>query len=330
MDFPRLADVIFKHNSFIVTSHIAPDGDAVGSVLALTTALEKLGKNVSPIINDVVPAKYNFLPHSEKLRPYIPEKDRAEVMICLDSGDVERLDFKKDLKSICELIVNLDHHKSNSLYGDINIIDDKSSAVGEMVYYLVKSLNVPIDIDIATCIYTAIITDTGSIKYSNTTPSCLKILSEMVEIGVRPDFISREVFEKKSYASILLLKEVLGTLKLSEGGKIAYMELTKDMLKKVGAKEEDADGFINFAREIESVEVAVLFREQDNLKVKVGLRSNVWVDVSKIAEEFGGGGHARAAGCTLEGPLEKAKNVFLSALKEYMQTSKRDRDERSN
>jgi len=324
MNFSELADVILKHNSFIVTSHITPDGDALGSVLALTLALKKLGKNVVPIINDIVPAKFNFLPYADKLRPYTPQVDKAEVIICLDSGDVERLGFKNDLRSIGDLIVNLDHHKSNSLFGDINIIDDKSSATGELVYRLIKTLGVPIDLDMATCIYTSIITDTGSAKYSNTTPSCLKILSEMVEIGVRPDYISREVFEKKSYASILLLKEALDTLKLAEGGQVAYMELTRDMFKKAGAKEEDSDGFINFAREIDGVEVAVLFREQEDLKIKVGLRSKVWVDVSRIAEKFGGGGHARAAGCTLEGPLEKAKDVFLSALSEHIRKSKRD------
>ncbi|MCG0275039.1 MAG: bifunctional oligoribonuclease/PAP phosphatase NrnA [Thermosediminibacteraceae bacterium] len=318
MDFYILNNLISKYNSFIVTSHIAPDGDALGSVLALTIALEKLGKKVLPIINDTIPQKFRFLPCSEKVRAFASEKDKAEVMICLDSGDPGRLEFKKDLRDICNFIVNIDHHKSNTMYGDINLVNDSYSSVGEMVYFLLKGLNIPIDIDIATCIYTSIITDTGSLKYSNTTPSCLKVLAELVEIGVKPDFISREVFEKKSLASVMLLKEILGSLKISEDGKIAYMRLTKDMMLKTGAKEEDTDGLINYAREIDGVEVAVLFKEQDNFKIKVGLRSNQWVDVSKIAEQFGGGGHARAAGCTIEGSLEEVEHSILSTVRKYL------------
>ncbi|TYP54296.1 DHH family phosphoesterase [Thermosediminibacter litoriperuensis] len=318
MDFSIFKSLLTEYNSFIVTSHVMPDGDAIGSVLALTMALEKAGKRALPVINDAVPKKYRFLPRSQNVRPFIPEVDKAEVMVCLDSGDSERLEFKRDLRDICPLVVNIDHHRSNSMYGDLNLVDDSYSSVGEMVYFLLKSLDINIDYDIAICLYTSIITDTGSVKYSNTTPSCLRVLAELVELGVRPDIVNREVFEKKSLESVMLLKEVLGTLKVSAGGKLAYMTVTKDMMIKTGAREEDTDGFINYAREIEGVEVAIIFKEQDNLKVKVGFRANQWVDVSKIAEEFGGGGHVKAAGCTVKGPLDKAQELILASVNKYL------------
>ncbi|ADL07991.1 DHH family phosphoesterase [Thermosediminibacter oceani] len=318
MDFSMFKNLLTKYDSFIITSHVKPDGDALGSVLALTMALKKYGKKVLPIINDEVPKKYRFLPRCGDVRPFIPEVDKAEVMICLDSGDPERLEFKRDLRDICQLVVNIDHHRTNSMYGDMNLVDDSYSSVGEMVYFLLKALDISIDYDIAVCLYTSIITDTGSVKYSNTTPSCLRILAELVELGVKPEVISREVFEKKSLESVMLLKEVLGTLRVCEDGKLAYMTVTKNMMKTTGAKEEDIDGFINYAREIEGVEVAIIFKEQENLKVKVGLRANEWVDVSKIAEEFGGGGHARAAGCTIEGPMHKVQELVLASIKKYL------------
>jgi len=182
-----------------------------------------------------------------------------------------------------------------------------------MVYRLIDG-KIDIDYDIALNLYTAIITDTGSIKYSNTTPSSLKILANLVDKGVKPDYVSRHVFERRSLASIKLLKSVLNTLEISADGKIASLLITRDMLRDSGASEEDTDGMINYAREIEGVEVAVIFKENEDSLIRVGFRSNEWVDVSMIAAKFNGGGHPRAAGCVLKFPLQEARGIVLDAI----------------
>lgn len=315
MDFSALQNILIDYDSFVVTSHIIPDGDSIGSVLAMTLALRRAGKNATAVVRDEVPRKYSFLPGAGDIKRYF--KGKCDVIISLDCGDEERLGFDSKLKTYAGVVVNIDHHKSNSLFGDINIIESQASSVGEIIYHIIKNMT-NIDLDIAQCLYTSIITDTGSIRYSNSTPSCLRILAELIEAGVKPDFMSRQIFEKRSIESVNLIKLSLGTLELFDNGRIATISITKEIMEKSGAREEDTDGIINYAREIEGVEVAVLFKEKEEQSVKVGFRSNEWVDVSKIAEEFGGGGHLRASGCTLEVPLDEARDRVLNSVKKYL------------
>jgi len=312
MDIVSLYELLEKKDSFIITSHIAPDGDSIGSVLALTLALLKNGKKAVAVIKDDIPKKYRFLPGVNLIVK--DTLDSFDVIIALDCGDIERLGFEKTLKEYAPMIVNIDHHKSNSFFGDLNLVDANSSSVGEMIYRLLDG-KVEIDYDIAINLYTAIITDTGSLKYSNTTPLSLRILANLVDKGVRPDYVSRNVFEKRSLASIKLLKSVLNTLEISSDGKIACLFITQDMLKDSNADEEDTDGMINYAREIEGVEVAAIFKEIEGSLIRVGLRSNEWVDVSAIAAKFNGGGHPRAAGCQINLPLKEAYDIVLKVIK---------------
>ncbi|WP_422445727.1 DHH family phosphoesterase [Thermoanaerobacterium sp. DL9XJH110] len=310
LELDILSRIIRDNRTFIITSHIMPDGDSVGSLLALALALKKEGKIVFAVINDAIPEKYKFLPGSDDIiRAHV---NKCDVVISLDCGDTQRLGFGRALKDLGNIVVNIDHHKSNSFFGDINLVDSKASSAGEIVYRLIKRIT-RIDYEIALCLYTSIVTDTGSARYSNTTPFSLKILAELVEMGVRPDFVSRRVFETKSLSSIFLLKSALDTLEISGDGKVASMYITKSMMETSGAREEDTDGIINYAREIEGVEVAVLFRETGDF-IKVGLRSNEWLDVSKIAEDFGGGGHARASGCILKTSLWEARDAVLKSI----------------
>jgi len=322
MDGDAFYKLLEENNTFMITSHIDPDGDSVGSVLALTLALLKMGKQAVPVINDDIPNKYKFLPGCELIVKEIPGS--YDVLIALDCGDVDRLGFNTPLKKYSPVVVNIDHHKSNSYFGDFNIVDCNASSVGEIIYRLLVS-KVDIDYDIALNIYTSIITDTGSIKYSNTTPSCLWILANLVDKGIRPDYVSRQVFERRSLASVKLLKSVLNTLEISADGKIASLFITQAMIKDANANEEDTDGIINYAREIEGVEVAVLFRESDNSTIKVGLRSNEWVDVSIIASKFNGGGHPRAAGCQIKLPLRETYKMVLDAIKLAIMEELRER-----
>lgn len=319
MDFTLFHAILEKNNTFLITSHVDPDGDALGSMLALYYALIKIGKKVILVKNDKTPDKYLFLPGIDRIQNFCNEK--VDIIITLDCGSIERLGFTTDLKAYGDFIVNIDHHKNGNLFGDLNYIDSNASSVGEILYYLIKEIT-SIDYNIALCLYTSIVTDTGSMRYSNTTPSSLRILAEFIELGIKPDYVSRQVFENRSLPSILLLKETLNTLEIIADGQIATMYITKDMLKKCEAQEEDINGIINYAREIKNVEVAVLLSEQQNNLVKVSFRSNEWVNVNCIAEEFNGGGHARAAGCTIDKPLAEAKDIILKSVKRYFKQIK--------
>lgn len=304
-------EIVKSNRSFTIVSHVDPDGDSIGSVLSLTLALKKMGKCAKPVIIDKIPEKYKFLPGNKLISNQFSSK--SDVLISLDSSDITRLGLNKDMRDYGNIIVNIDHHKNNALFGDLNIVDSSASSAGEIVYQLIKD-KIKIDHDIAINIYTSIITDTGSARYSNTTSLCLRILADLVDIGVKPDYVSRQVFEKRTLSSIKLLKLALNTLELSENNKIAAIYITQEMLEASKAMEEETEGIINYAREIDGVEVAVLFREEEKSVTKVGLRSNEWVDVSKIAEKFNGGGHLRAAGCIVEFPINQARAVVLNAV----------------
>lgn len=310
--FNKILDV---NKNFMIVSHITPDGDAIGSLLAMTLALEKIGKKVFPIIRDKLPKKYSFLPGFDKISEQLPGK--CDVAICLDCGDKERLGFNKDIKSISNLVLNIDHHKSNSFFGDLNFVFPNASSVGEIIYFFISSFT-EIDLNIANCIYTSIITDTGSIGYSNTNSTSLRVLAKLVEIGVKPDYIRRKVFDIKTLEYLKLLKLTLDTLEILNNGKVACLYITDHIMKKSNAKDEDTDGIINYARDLEDVEVAVLFKERKDNTIKVGLRSNEWVDVSIIAKSFGGGGHARASGFTLQTDLANSRRTVLDSIEKYM------------
>jgi phosphoesterase RecJ-like protein len=315
MDTTQLIKIILENRTFLVTSHIMPDGDSIGSVLALTLALKKIGKKAIPVMTDNVPKKYSFLPGCDEIKRDLT--DRYDIALCLDCGDEDRLGFDKSIKEYAEIVVNIDHHKSNTHFGDYNFVDSDASSTGEIIYEIIEQL-IKIDLEMALCLYTSIITDTGCARYSNTTSVCLRILAEMIEIGVKPEYICRQVYENRSIESINLLWQSLGTLEFFDDGAIAAIFITDKMMKESGAKEEDADGIINYAREIEGVEVAVLFKEKGNSMVKVGFRSNEWADVSRIAEEFNGGGHARASGCCLNTSLDDAKILVIDCIRRYM------------
>ena len=316
MEFAEILDVINKSESFIITSHIMPDGDSVGSLLAMTLFLEGLGKNVIPMVRDPIPKRYLFLPGSEDIQKACDEF--SDVVICLDSGDEERLGLDQPVRKYGSRVINIDHHKTNDMFGDINYVDSKASSTGEILYDLI-SVRSGIDLNIALCLYTAIVTDTGSIRYSNTSPKTLKILSHLLEIGVKPDLVSRNVFENKSPEAISLLKAFLDTIEFHANGAIALSHLTQKMIDSAGAQEDDCDGLINWPRQIRGVEIAAFLRQIEDKVIKVGLRSNGKMDVSKIAKAYQGGGHAKAAGFTLNTTLDRAELLVARTLQEYLE-----------
>lgn len=311
-----IEEILNKTKSFLVVSHDMPDGDAIGSVLAVGKALENLNKDVILFIGDEIPDKYHFMYGSDKIITdgeisYIPP-----VLFVLDCGDLSRVKLKKEFFSK-KTIVNIDHHLSNSYFGDINIIDINACATGEIIFKLFKELNIEIDLDIATAIYTAILTDTGSFRFSNSTPDSHLIAAELIKSGVKPEKISREIYEKRSIEGLKILSKALECLNVSKCGNYAWTFITKEMLAETGAVESDLEGIINYVREIKGVEIGILFKQVSDSVVKVGFRSNEWVDVRQLAVKFSGGGHKRASGCLIRGKLGDVINLVLKEVEKY-------------
>jgi len=306
-----IAREIRDSDDFLILSHVDPDGDALGSQSALTLALRKMGKKAAAAVNVPVPKRYRFLPFAGScLVTEAPPPHR--VCITLDVGDLRRLreDARREEYG---RILNIDHHVSNTLFGDVNWVDPEACAAGEMVWGLLKTLGIEPDRDILDSIYASILADTGRFQYSNTTPRVFHLAAELAEAGADIHGVCRKIFSSESEAALRVLRAGLGNLKTHEGGRIGSVTLSWKEFREAGAAEDDTDNLINFVRKVETVEVALYLRERSDGVFKMSLRSRNGVDVSKIALSFGGGGHPYAAGALLEGPLEKALKKALDA-----------------
>lgn len=305
-------ELIKESSNIAILSHIMPDGDNIGSCLALYNALVKLGKNVIVALDDDVPEVYRFLKNSDQIVK--PENDyNLDLVIALDCGDAGRLGKSaKYLEN--NKIINIDHHISNSNFGHYNIVDVNASATAELVYDLINKLKINMDKDICECIYTGIVTDTGLFQYSNTTSETHRIVADLISNGVEPAKVYKDVYQNNSLSKIKLLGEALSSIELHYSNKIALIILKKELFEQIGAKDEDADGIINYARDIKGVEVALLFRETEDGKIKIGFRSKDFMNVNEIAQMFGGGGHKRAAGATAVGEIRDIKEKVLKAV----------------
>ena len=300
-------------------SHVYPDGDSLGSMLALGLALERMGKKIYLYNAGPIPESLKFLPGVEKIRHSLPQ-EFPETIILIDCAEFDRIEMiglSKD-NLIGKKIINIDHHISNDYFGTMNWIDSKASAAGEMIYRLVKKLGIRICKDIAVNIYTAIITDTGRFSFSNTTPGSFKIAAELVKTGIDLVYINNILFEQKTLAQTKLLYKALSNLELLQDGTIAVITLSMNDFETSGAEESLSEGLVNYARNIEKVEAAALLKEIYTLDIKVSFRSNSWIDVNTVAQKFGGGGHVRASGCTINLPLAEAKQNVIHALEEAL------------
>jgi len=300
------------NTKFLVISHIFPDGDAVGSLLAMGRVLKTMNKKTTMVIKDKIPECFDFLPGINEV-----ERDFDGVFDCvivLDCSDVERIGIKANLKTIGNVVVNIDHHPGNTYFGDINIVDPGASSVGEILHKLFEDFGIHFDTCLGESIFTSIATDTGSFKYSNTTPDCMNICSKLIGVGVRPEKISRFVFETKTLKSLQLLQKALSSLKIGKDGLYAWMEVPLKIQTELKVDDEDFEGIINYARQIKGVEVGILFREVDN-GAKISFRSNDWFDVGKLARELGGGGHTKASGCIVKGNYDVIKKRVLDKIR---------------
>ena len=311
---------IKKYKRFLVTAHVNLEGDSLGSQLAMKELLTGMGKETIIVDSDPVPEHYKFLPGSRELLNTSGRIKVFDAAIVLDCPTLKRTGKVMEIiRGRKKFVINVDHHISNERFGDINWIEPRASSAGEMVYHLFKEAGVKITKKAALSLYIAILTDTGSFNYENTSSATHRIAGELLGYGLDPALISEKVYERRSAEDIRLLALALDTLKINKKGTVAYMEVTRAMLKKTGADLAKSEGLINYARSIDGVKVAVLFKEdmKDKRRINISFRSKgngEIVDVNKIASLFGGGGHTKASGCVVTGSLEKAKNKVLATV----------------
>ncbi|MGI6449810.1 MAG: DHH family phosphoesterase [Desulfitobacteriia bacterium] len=298
-------------------SHISPDGDCLGSMLALGMALESRQKKIAYYNAGPLPNNLRFLPGIELVNTTLP-RELPETLIFIDCAEAERAYSSLKNHFQGRKILNIDHHISNDHFGTYNWVDPQAAAAGEMVYKLIKKLGITITKEIAINLYSAIITDTGRFSFSNTTAKSFKIAAELVRTGIDLVAINNILFEQKTLAQTKLLKTALCNLELLQGGTIAVIVLSRQDFAEAGAEENLSEGLVNYARNIENVEAAAILKEIDSQEIKVSFRSNSWLDVNKIAAQFGGGGHVRASGCSIYQSLDKAKKIVVSALEEAL------------
>lgn len=306
-----IIDRLNRSEALFLATHINPDGDAIGSMLALGLGLQQRGKRVFMYNASSIPAVYRFLPGVKQVRQTLPSFSDYDTAVILDCGDLERIGDAAANENALPHIVNIDHHVTNTVFGQNQFVDATACSSAEIVYRLLKRMKVKIDKAIATSIYTGIFTDTGSFRFANTNSAAYAICSEMVQCGVDPYTVAQHVYGTYSLGRILLLNMALDSIEISANGKLSIMTVTKDMFTETDTNPEDVDGMINYAKRIEDVKVAALIMENTNgtahKRFHVSLRSDGSVDVAEIAASFGGGGHFNAAGFGVETSIEDLK-----------------------
>ena len=316
----RIIQHLKKSNHVLLASHTNPDGDAIGSLLAIGIALDRLNKKIFLFNESPIPAVYRFLPFIERIEHEIPERLEFDTAVILDCGNLQRIGKGTPAASRIPVILNIDHHITNNNFGTSQLIDTKACSTAEIVYRTIKEMGIPINSAIATAIYTGILTDTGSFRFANTNKSAFAICEEMIGCGVNPYEVAQHVYGTYSLGRIRLLNLALDSIEISANGKLSMMTITQEMINETGTNSEDIDGLINYAKRIEDVKVAALIQEQKSgsnqsigLKTfHVSLRSDGTFDVSAIASAFGGGGHPGAAGFNIESTLETLKTQIIS------------------
>lgn len=320
-DWSQVQKVISDHSSFVLTTHINPDGDGLGSEIALAEYLRSMGKQVTILNKSPIAPNYRFLDRDREIITYDVNEHRdlleqAEAYFILDISDWGRMkEIGTFLKSTTKPKICIDHHHCPYQFTEMDFIDEKVSSTGELVYELLIALNAKFTTRIAEAIYTCILTDTGSFRFSNTTPRAHQIVSRLVELGVNSRQVYQEVYEQNSPAKMKLLGHILKSLKFESDGNLAWFNITQKMLKQTGANSWDTEGFADFPRSIQGVEVSLMFTELDENRTKVSFRSKGKIVVNTVAMKLGGGGHEFASGAMLEYPIQDANAIVLEETK---------------
>lgn len=302
-----------EHDDYLVVSHVNPDGDAASSTFAVGLLLRRLGKTYTLINEGSVPEKFARIGSGQAIRKLgdLAASPSYTYVICVDCADYARIGEVNRLIAEDALILNIDHHATNDHYGRVNAVRKDAASTTEVIYDLVEAMDEPLDTELATCLYTGLLTDTGGFRYANTSPKVLRIASRLIAAGVSGSELAEWYLETITMAHVQLLKRSLATLSFSPDGKIAWLYVTQEDIAESGANDEDLEGLVNYSRNIAGVEVGLFFKQKDSGTVKVSLRSNGSTDVSRVAQALGGGGHVRAAGCTVAGSIPQAIDRVL-------------------
>ena len=298
----ELTEGLKRYSRFSILTHVSPDGDTLGSALAMYIMLTSMGKTAEVICEEPVPHIYCYLPHAKDV--VLPQNAAGyECVIAVDCADTQRFKKAEHIFSAAEHTMVIDHHFTNRGYADVNLICPDAAASCEVVFDLIKAMDMPIDYATSVCLYTGIVTDTGNLTYSNTTPECIRMVAEMYENGLNITEINRNIYRTVPFSKTRLQGFVLSNMKLEHGGKIGLATLTVADMDRFGATNEDCEGIVDNVRDVESVRVAAFIREGRDGTFKVSLRSKECADVGRRAGIYGGGGHAAAAGYTSHEPL---------------------------
>ncbi len=313
----QIGEVLRSHQSFILLSHVRPDGDAIGSQLALGFSLLAMGKSVRFVNEDGLPENLAFLPGSERIESPPAEPLDVEVAIALDTATKPRLgDAALHAASKAKIWLNIDHHVSNPKYGDLNLIDSTSPATGQILYDLITALDLPLPAETRDAIYVAVSTDTGSFQYPSTTARTYDMAADLTRRGLDVGTINSQTYDEQPFRKLELMRALLNTLELTPDGLVAHWEMRDQTRIDLALRPEDSEGLIDIIRAIRGVQLALFFEELPDGKIRVSMRSKDRAyDVCKIATQFGGGGHALAAGIRMPGPLEDAKARVLDAVR---------------
>ena len=312
----RIAAAIRDRQRFVLSSHARPDGDSIGSQLAMAYALRWLGKHVDVVNADPAPPPIMQFPGVPDIRiaPQIDgEYDAAIVMECGDLGRTGVGGLER-----C-FVVNIDHHQGNTNYGALNWFDATAAACGEMVFDLVRALDVPLTVDIATHVYLAILTDTGSFHYSSISPRTFEICRECLEAGVDPVLVARNVYDSNSMGRLKLFGAVLSAMQLDQAGRIAIVYLDHEMARAAGGTYEDTEGLINLPLTVKEIQAVVFFKQIEGETYRVSMRSKGDIDIAAVAKEWGGGGHKNAAGCSASGGIDGLQKLFVDKIERAIQ-----------
>jgi phosphoesterase RecJ-like protein len=307
----QIVDAIHARQRFVVSSHSRPDGDSIGSQLAMAYALRALGKEVEVINADPAPPPLMAFPGVPDVRIAPHAAGEFDAAIIMECGDLARTGVS-GLERF--FVVNIDHHPGNSGYGQINWFDSSAAACGEMVFDVVRALGVSLTVEMATHIYLAILTDTGSFHYSNISPRTFDICREALEAGVDPVLVARKVYDSNNMGRLKLFGAVLSAMQIDPTGGIAIVYVDHEMVHAAGGTYEDTEGLVNLPLTVKEIQAVVFFKQEEGDEYRVSLRSKGTIDVGAVAREFGGGGHKNAAGCTVTGAIETLQKLFVEKI----------------
>lgn len=320
-DLREAVSFIRERDDFLIVSHVQPDGDAISSTVAMGWMLNKLGKSYTMLNEGPVPTRLHFLWNSADIQTLTGESPPYRTyrhVICVDCADYARMGKANEWFAPDAELLNIDHHPTNNGFGQVNLLKTHAAATTEILFELLDELDLKIDQDAATAIYTGLLTDTGGFRYSNTSSLVMSMASRLLSAGVNGPELAEILLERMTMGQLHVIQRGLSRLKFSPDQQIGWLWVTSEDLEETGATNEDLEGLVNYPRNIEGVEVGILFKQNGQESVKVSLRSAGLVNVAAIAQYFGGGGHVRAAGCRLTDPLPEVMNKVIAEVQKAL------------